>query len=62
MKKTMAILCAAALLCGATACSDEKNEDSAASISEQLRSYKAATIGMAEQFSKITTLVILRPL
>ena len=46
---------AAALLCGATACSDEKNENSAVSVSEQLRSYKAATIGMAEQFSKITT-------
>ena len=26
MKKTMAILCAAAMLCGATACSGDKNE------------------------------------
>ena len=55
MKKTMAILCAAAMLCGATACSGDKNESSTVSVSEQLHSYKAAAIGMAEQFSGITT-------
>ncbi|MBR5163991.1 MAG: extracellular solute-binding protein [Ruminococcus sp.] len=56
MKKAMAILCAAAVLCGGlTACADGKNESSV-SESVQLRSYKAATIGMADYFSHIVTM------
>ncbi len=56
MKKTMALLCAAAVLCGGvTACADGKTESSV-SETVQLRSYKAATIGMADYFSRVVTM------
>ena len=56
MKKAMAILCAAVVFCGGvTACADGKNESSV-SESVQLRSYKAATIGMANYFSHIVAM------
>lgn len=52
----MALLCAAAVLCGGvTACADGKTESSV-SETVQLRSYKAATIGMADYFSRVVTM------
>ncbi len=57
MKKAMAILCAAAVLCGGlTACADSKTTNNSVSEAVQLRSYKAATIGMADYFSHIVTM------
>ncbi|MBQ8959898.1 MAG: carbohydrate ABC transporter substrate-binding protein [Ruminococcus sp.] len=57
MKKTMAILCAAALLCGAiTACAKGKNESSSAVQTLEKLSFKAADISMSESFDDITNI------
>lgn len=56
MKKTMAILCAAAMLCGAvTACSHGSSSSTAAPTTEKL-SLKAADISMSNSFEDITDL------
>lgn len=56
MKKTMAILCVAALLCGAvTACSHGSSSSTAAPTTEKL-SLKAADISMSNSFEDITDL------
>ena len=55
MKKAMAIICAAVLFSGITACSNGSKTDSVVSLNEQLHSYKAVSIGLAEQFSEITS-------
>lgn len=57
MKRTMATVWALVLCCGITACSGENSEqENISSVSEQLYSYKAAPIGMADFFSDIYTL------
>lgn len=55
MKKTMAILCVAALLCGAvTACSNGGSSSSTATPAAEKLSLKAADISMSNSFEDIT--------
>ena len=55
MKKTMAILCAAALLCGGlTACSHGSSSSSVATPAAEKLSFKLADISMSDSFEDIT--------
>lgn len=55
MKKTLSIILAASLVCGGlTACSSGNSKESTSAQISELRSYKAASIGMADDFSEIT--------
>ena len=57
MKKTLAILCAAAMLCGAAAsCTNDKADSSAISQTIEKISFKAADISMSGSFEEINNI------